>query len=186
MQARHYWERRLPHWIPEHTPIFVTWRLAGTRPAGASQSSWKESDAELDRALSGPRWLAEPGVAKIVDDALHYGDTGRNWYRLHAWVIMPNHVHAVVTPQHDFSEIMRWIKWTTARRANQLLGRVRAPFWQQESYDHWIRDRYDFERIVAYEETNPVAAGLAQSADQWPWSSAGRRQDRLPYSFSPK
>jgi putative transposase len=177
-----YWERRLPHWIPEDTPIFVTWRLAGTFPSGAGglaacQSpactpSWMDSDAQLDHAESGPRWLAQPAVARIVTQALHYGVAARNWYRLHAWVIMPNHVHIVMTPKHGFSETMRWLKWTTARRANQILERRGMPFWQDECFDHWIRDQQDFERIVRYVEWNPVAAGLVESSEQWPWSSA--------------
>src|SRR5215472_12623005 len=103
-----YWERRLPHWIPEQTPIFATWRLAGTLPLGlaissqAHAQSWMNRDAQLDNAESGPRWLAQPAVARIVARALHYGDAARNWYRLHAWVLMPNHVHVVITPQHAF------------------------------------------------------------------------------------
>src|SRR5437870_2468365 len=105
---KHYWERHLPHWIPEDTPIFVTWRLAGTKP----------------QSLGGPDWLQQPAIARIIVDALLFGETTKKWYRLHAWVVMPNHVHAVITPTHDFSKIMRWLKWTTATRCNQLLERT--------------------------------------------------------------
>jgi putative transposase len=174
-----YWERRLPHWIPEETPIFATWRLAGTLPLGqvpppACTRSWMDSDGQLGHAESGPRWLAQPAVARIVTEAPHYGEVARNWYRLHAWVVMPNHVHVVMTLQDAFSEIMRWLNWTTARRSNQILERTGRPFWQDESFDHWIRDQQDFERIVQYVECNPVAAGLVASAEQWPWSSANK------------
>jgi putative transposase len=178
-----YWERRLPHWIPEHTPIFATWRLAGTLPLAqavslpASAQSWMNADARMDHAESGPRWLAQPAVARIVTQALHYGEAARNWYRLHAWVVMPNHVHMVMTPQHAFPEVMRWLKWTTARRANPILERTGMPFWQDESFDHWIRDEQDFGRIVQYVEWNPVAAGLVDTAEQWPWSSVNKRVD---------
>jgi putative transposase len=166
-----YWERRLPHWIPDQTPIFVTWRLAGTLPIAARQSSWMDADAELDRAVSGPHWLNQPGIADTVANALRYGEkVGK--YRLHAWVVMPNHVHIVITPQSEFSEIMRWLKWTTARRSNQLLLRTGIAFWQGESYDHWIRTNEEFESIIAYVEWNPVAAGLVERPEQWPWSSA--------------
>ena len=92
-------------------------------------------------------------------------------YRLHAWVVMPNHVHIVITPESPFSELMRWLKRTTARRSNQLLGRRGVAFWQDESYDHWIRTTAEFEKIVAYMEWNPVAAGLVEQTEQWPWSS---------------
>jgi putative transposase len=174
-----YWERRLPHWIPEHTPIFVTWRLAGTLPLAKRESTWMEADAELDRIQSGPRWLIQPPIAEITANALCYGDKAGK-YRLHSWVVMPNHVHAVITPESEFSDIMRWLKWTTARRSNQLLGRRGTAFWQDESYDHWIRSGKEFESIVAYVEWNPVAAGLVARTEQWEWSSASRQAPRSP------
>jgi len=62
---------------------------------------------------------------------------------------------------------MRWLKWTTARRCNQVLCRTGA-FWQDESFDHWIRNGRELESIIAYVEQNPVAAGLPE---EWPWSS---------------
>jgi putative transposase len=166
-----YWERRLPHWIPEQTPIFVTWRLAGTLPSAARESSWMEADSELDQTTPGPHWLNQSAVADVVASALCHGEkVGK--YRLHAWVVMPNHVHIVITPRSPFSEIMRWLKWTTARRSNQLLRRTGTAFWQDESYDHWIRTNKEFEGIIAYVEWNPVAAGLVDQPEQWPWSSA--------------
>ena len=120
--------------------IFVTWRLNG--------------DA---------RWLSDPRLAQVIVDALLYGS--RHRYDLHAWVVMPTHVHVVMTPKGPFAEIMRWLKWTTARRCNRLLDRA-GVFWQDESFDHWIRDN-ELGSIIAYVEGNPEAAGLAD----WPWSS---------------
>jgi putative DNA methylase len=79
---------------------------------------------------------------------------------------MPTHVHVVMTPHKAYSEIMRWLKWTTARRCNRLLGKTGA-FWQDESFDHWIRNGREMEGLVAYVEGNPAAAGLKD----WPWSS---------------
>jgi REP element-mobilizing transposase RayT len=131
--------RHLPHWIPDNTIIFVTWSAAG-----------------------GHRWLADPRCARVVADALLYG---RKIYDLHAWVVMPTHVHVVMTPKRPFPEIMRWLKWTTARRCNQLLNR-NGIFWQDESFDHWVRNN-ELGDIIAYVEENPEAAGLAD----WPWSS---------------
>ena len=129
-------------------------------------------DARLDRDVAGPRWLSQPALARMVMEALHYGETARGWYRLHAWVVMPNHVHVIMTPQHPFSEIMRWLKWTTARRCNRFLGRTGVSFWQDESYDHWIRSGDEMQRIVGYVEWNPVAAGLVKRAEDWISSSA--------------
>jgi REP element-mobilizing transposase RayT len=148
-----YSERRLPHWIPDAVAIFVTRRLAD----------------------SGPRWLAAPALAEIVANAIQFGSASGHWYELHAWVVMPNHVHVVMRPIHNFSKIMRWLKWTTARRCNESLGRTGIPFWQDESYDHWIRDRHEFHSVVNYVEQNPVRAGLVEQAEDWAWSSANGR-----------
>jgi len=56
--------------------------------------------------------------------------------------------------------------------ANLLLGRTGA-FWQHESYDHWVRNEREFNRIVAYIEENPVSAGL-RLRSRLAWSSATR------------
>jgi REP element-mobilizing transposase RayT len=138
-----------------------------------------DADAELDRIKSGPRWLIQPAVAEITAQALRYGEEARK-YRLHAWVVMPNHVHAVITPESAFSQIMRWLKWTTARRSNRLLGRTGTAFWQDESFDHWIRNGSELDSIVSYVELNPVAAGLVERREQWAWSSASWQATRSP------
>jgi hypothetical protein len=86
---------------------------------------------------------------------------------------MPNHVHLLILPTVAVATLMRWLKGSTARRANQILGRTGRPFWQDESYDHYLRDPKQISRTTAYIEQNPVCAGLARSAEDWPWSSAG-------------
>jgi REP element-mobilizing transposase RayT len=122
--------------------------------------------------------LAQKAVAEVVVNALIYGErTGK--YRLHAWAVMPNHVHALITPDSPFSGIMQWLKWTTARRSNRLPGRL-GVFWQDESYDHWFWSNEEFKKIAAYVEWNPVAAGLVELPEQWRWSSAGRQATRSP------
>jgi hypothetical protein len=45
-------------------------------------------------------------------------------------------------------------------------------FWQPESYHHWIRSERELQSIIRYLEWNPVKAGLAESIEQWPWSTA--------------
>jgi len=47
------------------------------------------------------------------------------------------------------------------------------PFWQDESFDHYLRAASRLDRTIAYIEQNPVSAGLVCSAEHWPWSSAG-------------
>lgn len=105
-------------------------------------------------------------------EALHYGDQVLNHYRLQAWVVMPNHVHLLISPLTELAKIMHSIKGFTARRANQILGRVGLPFWQKEFFDHWIRNEREFERVRAYIERNPMVAGLAVAPEEYPWSSA--------------
>jgi hypothetical protein len=69
--------------------------------------------------------------------------------------------------------LMRWLKGSTARGANQILGRTGQPFWQGESFDRYLRAASQLQRTMAYIEQNPVSAGLVRSAEHWPWSSAG-------------
>ena len=69
--------------------------------------------------------------------------------------------------------LLKSLKGATAREANRLLGRTGEPFWQKESYDHYVRNRIEFEKIRTYIETNPVKAGLVRNPEDYPWSSAG-------------
>ncbi|MEW5986568.1 MAG: hypothetical protein AB1791_08050 [Chloroflexota bacterium] len=61
------------------------------------------------------------------------------------------------------------MKGYTAGQANLLLERTGA-FWQHESYDHYVRDAAELERIVAYVVNNPVKAGLVTDWQEWPWA----------------
>ena len=131
-------------------------------------------DAELDSAAYGPVWLREPAVAAAVVAALHRGDGTR--YDLLTFTVMPNHVHMVFAPlagedgePHSLSRIMHGLKRRSAWDANTALGQSGA-FWQREYYDHYARDGREVERIIDYVLNNPVKAGLAASAEEWPWS----------------
>jgi putative transposase len=156
--------RHLPHWIPDDSTIFVTCRLAGSAPPTKREPGH----------IIGPLWLQDPRIAGIVKDALLYGEGVRHFYRLDAWVIMPNHVHAIWQPRVSMPVIMRWLKGRTSRTSNRILGRTGRPFWQDESFDHWIRSTDELQSLIAYVENNPVKSGLAATPDQWPWTSAGR------------
>ena len=65
------------------------------------------------------------------------------------------------------------LKGSTARNANRILGRTGQPFWQDESFDRYLRRSSQIERTIDYIENNPVSARLVYSPDGWPWSSAG-------------
>jgi REP element-mobilizing transposase RayT len=127
----------------------------------------------MDKAAFGPVWLQDLRVARVVADALLRGDRERHFYQLRAWVIMPNHVHAVLLPKTPLPIIMRWLKGSTARQTNLILGRTGKAFWQDESFDHRARDEEELTRIARYVECNPVSAGMAAIPGDWPWSSAG-------------
>jgi REP element-mobilizing transposase RayT len=181
-----FYRRKLPHWHPglnEGTFFFVTWRLAGSAPrariprppANAPLSAGRAFvavDREADKAASGPVWLRDARVAQVIAEAFLYGESGRRFYQLRAWVIMPNHVHIVLLPKTSLPVITRWLKGFTARQANLILGRTGEPFWQDESFDHRVRNEAELDSVVRYVEHNPVSAGLAANPNDWRWSSA--------------
>ena len=86
---------------------------------------------------------------------------------------MPNRVRAVFQPHMAMPVIMRWLKRRTGREANQILGRSGMPFWQDESFDHWVRSTEELRYLIEYVENNPLRAGLVEAKQQWRWSSAG-------------
>jgi len=192
----------LPHLKREGGSYFVTFRLTGTLPATVLEQLKREREIIIAQALAAKRpltwqeqeelfrwystrvdqyldaghgecWLRQPAVAQIVANALRFHAGQR--FDLLAWVVMPNHVHAVLRPLPDFtlSEILKSWKGFSAREANRVLGRS-GDFWQGESYDHLIRDDEDLHRCCHYTTMNPVTARLCERPEDWPWSSAYR------------
>ncbi len=172
---------RLPHWERDEATYFVTFRLFDSLPAVALErikqtkpgGDYAERlDAYLDRG-SGASFLKDPRVAKLVVDALRHFDGAR--YHLHAWCVMPNHVHVIFsvlparTPALRLSSIIQSWKSFTAKEANRLLART-GSFWQREYYDHLVRDDEDFVRCIEYTIHNPVKAGLCERWEDWPAS----------------
>jgi putative transposase len=130
-------------------------------------------DRLLDEARCGPAFLRQPAIAQQALAPIEYG-AGIGHCHLHAWVIMPNHVHLLFTPQVSVPKLLGSLKAASAKRANLLLGRTGQPFWQDESYDRLVRNDEEFRRIQRYIENNPVTAGLAVKPEEYAWSSAGR------------
>lgn len=131
-------------------------------------------DGVLDEAAFGHRWLLQADIAQILMEAMRHRD-GRE-YDLYALCVMPNHVHSIFEPldmegaaKPSLSKIMQSLKRHTARRANMVLGREGA-FWQDESYDHVIRNADEFMRTIYYVLENPVKAGLVSKWEDWPWT----------------
>jgi REP element-mobilizing transposase RayT len=121
----------------------------------------------------------------VVANALRYGETVRQLYTLHAWVIMPNHIHLILEPRRALPDILRWLKGRTSRVANRILGRTGQPFWQDESFDHGVRSHAELQELISYVEHNPVQAKLVDTEEEWPWSSARRRADDKKRSSAP-
>jgi putative transposase len=174
-----FYRRHLPHWHPPGQDIFITWRLHGSLPpqfhpptrANSNGEAFVSYDRALDEAQNGPLWLKNPLVAETLLFALREAQ-GRKLCELHAYAVMANHVHVLLAPGASLERITQQIKGTSAREANLILGRTGAPFWQKESFDHWVRNPGEWQKIRAYIERNPVAAGLVLKPEEWPWSSA--------------
>src|ERR1017187_4620864 len=170
--------RRLPHLYPQDRWLFITWHLHGSvRPyhfppphkASAGQAFlWL--DRQLDTARASPMFLRQEPIASLVVESLHRG-AALGHYDLACFVVMPNHVHVLLLPKVSPSRLMKSLKGCTAREANRLLGRTGEPFWQRESYDHWVRDEREWRRIAFYIENNPVRVGLVSRAEEYRWSS---------------
>jgi len=142
-------------------PVFVTFRLYNSLPPHrafppsnlTSGEAFATMDRLLDQARSGPIFLREPAIAQEVLRSIETGaELGH--YRMHAWVIMPNHVHLLFTPCVNVSKLLGALKAASAKRANLLLRRTGQPFWQDESYDHLVRNGEEFRRIQRYIEYN--------------------------------
>ena len=180
----------LPHTDRPGIAQAITFRLADSVPK-ALIDRWKDeirsggrlrTDAARHRELRsriaryedaglGECHLRRAEIAALVRDALLRFDGER--YRLLEWCVMPNHVHVLVEQRRGFplAEIVKSWKAYTARWANEILGRS-GPFWMRDYHDRRIRDEKHMNQAVAYVRNNPVAAGLCERPEDWPWSSA--------------
>ena len=176
--------RHPPHWIQEGTTYFITFRLADSLPKKKLEK-WKEERAQWLRtheepyspedleeyarlfserindwldAESGSCILAEEANAKIVEQALLHFDGDR--YRLGSYVIMANHVHALISPlpDHELGGILHSWKSFTANQLNKLTGNKGA-VWQEESYDHIVRSPRQLAFYVNYVQKNLEQSG---------------------------
>lgn len=162
-------------------------RLLASRPNDHSpewkEVVWKKVFVEREKLLDqepAVRHLERPELANVVANALRHSHGER--YELIAWIVMPSHLHwlfrplqpwAATLPAHQAARevIMNSVKSFTAHKCNMILGRS-GTFWQQESFDHCVRDEDELQRIFDYIEHNPVKAGLCQRREDWPYSSA--------------
>lgn len=190
-------QRDLPHWQQGEVPIFVTWTLADSLPKEATlklkasrdhwlaghPKPWNEKTEKeyyvkfanpinemLDRGR-GSCILRDQGIAMIVADRIleqHEKDA-----IIHAFVIMPNHVHVLMQLRGEVQLpgiIQRW-KGASSRLINQRLGKS-GKLWQQEYWDRLIRSRVHFDFVIRYIRGNPQKAGLP-AGDCLLWENTG-------------
>ena len=177
------YRRRVPHTYHPDQPVFLTWRLDGSLPPNRSfhggtlpsGKAFAALDRLLDEASTGPLHLRQPAIADLIVEALLYNAQVLKHYELHAFVIMPNHVHVLLTSTLPLSRLTKSLKGITAKRANAALGQTGKPFWQEETFDRVVRNQREFTRIRNYIEENPVRAGLVRTTFEYRWSSAAAR-----------
>ena len=173
--------RNLPHWEQPGRTYFVTFRLADSLPQQklqqweAEREAWlrqhppphseelrrdfhERFPARLEQWLDGGYGeclLRRREVADAVEQALRHFDGQR--YKLGDFVIMPNHVHALVTPVDEWSleQIVHSWKSYTAHEINRQLGRSGA-VWQTEYFDHIVRNEEALGRFEEYIHQNPL------------------------------
>jgi len=161
--------RNLPHWHQPGATYFVTFRLADSLPAEVRERleemrrlNDSEAFAWIERHLDaghGSCLLQNPGHATTVASTLRHFDGRR--YLLGAFVIMPNHVHALVTPTHPDTLTTILHSWKSYS-ANQLQRRagITGRVWQEESFDRLVRDEGELVKFHGYIAGNPSAANL--------------------------
>ncbi len=164
----------------------VTFRLDGSLPqevykliaADAQELPEFDRRSAISRAVDrhldkgeGPTWLQQAPVASLVEASLLRFNRER--YLLHAWVVMPNHVHVLLTLLATFRlrSVLQGVKGNSARKANRILERS-GRFWQPGYFDRVVRDEAHFRRFVWYIHQNPVRSGQVEEAEQYRWSSA--------------
>ncbi len=208
MKRRHRYHRRsfdhpewsdrgyLPHYDEPGLIQHVTIHLADSLPTEARielQGSLEQppfSPEEKRRRLHqlldagyGSCVLARPVAAALVEESLLHFEGVR--YQLHAWTVLPNHVHVLLHTKDGFPLkriVGTWKRFTAGRlrnlcRRGALPGTSLAlltPVWHREYYDRCIRDDDHYRSVVNYIDANPVKAGLVATAAEWRWCGLHR------------
>ena len=171
---------KLPHWSQQNRVQFITFRLADSLPQSkleelsSLKQDWLDTHPlpwdqdmvdEYERfvltkvnkwldAGFGSCVLSRPEIRKIIFDALIFYDGSR--YRLWAFVVMPNHVHLLVSPMDgdNMNKIIGNIKRYTSININKAIN-SKGNLWQKEVFDRIVRSGEHFERIITYIKNNP-------------------------------
>jgi putative transposase len=129
-----------------------------------------------------PIFRRETAARVLIETLAHYRDQQK--FLLHEFVIMPDHIHVLLTPVEEISleRAMQFIKGGFSYRLDK-----RGSIWQPSFTNHRIRDWEDYERHREYIRMNPVRARLAPCPDVYPYSSAAGvvRMDLVPQGLKP-
>lgn len=119
----------------------------------------------------------------LIETLYHYRDTA---YLLHGFVIMPDHLHVLLTPKTSLEKAAQFIKGGFTYRAKKGLG-SNMEIWQKGFSDHRIRDAGDYRLHEIYIRQNPVRKNLCERAEDYPYSSAhsGFDLDPAPQGLKP-
>ena len=117
----------------------------------------------------------------MVDTLDRYRREGR--FLLHAFVVMPDHVHALITPASDVS-LEKAIQFIKGGFSFQLKNR--GEVWERGHFDKRVPDSIAFNACVTYIHNNPVAARLVKVDHAYPYSSAIHlnQMDAMPDWFA--
>src|ERR1019366_4795347 len=96
----------LPHVLESERAVFLTWSLRASVPSEryfpggnlASGRVFAALENQLDGARSGPHWLRQPTIAQIAEEGIRFGQDQLHNYECHAYAILSNHVHLLITP----------------------------------------------------------------------------------------
>ena len=123
----------------------------------------------------------------IINTLLHYRDAGA--YQLHSFVLMPNHLHLLLTPDSTTSleRAMQLIKGASSHEIHKQSG-TRMQIWQAGFHEATIRSIGDYHSREHYIQQNPVRAQLVEHPSDWKWSSASQLYslDPIPQGLKPQ
>jgi putative transposase len=131
-----------------------------------------------------PIFRVEARARLLIDVLVGYRDQGK--YLLHEFVIMPDHIHLLLTPAAEIS-LERAVQFVKGGYSYRLRKVEKIQVWQESFANHRIRDFEDYQRHCEYIRMNPVRARLVRDAGACLFSSAGTgvRLDAMPQGLKP-
>ncbi len=153
-------------------------------PRGSSEHGTFFVTASTFRKM--PLLQSDRSAGLFIDVLLHYREQHK--YLLHAFVVMPDHFHLLLTPATDVTleRAIQLIKGAFSFRRKQELE-LAGEVWQTSFYDHRVRDGTEFQQFCTYIHENPVRKGLAAAAQTFTFSSANPAYvlDEVPQRLKP-